>query len=124
VVAAKHRDSGVREGVFQVARRLARSGTLSRPEQTRLDDLRTWFGKHLKVPERFTRTRNASHKKIRGIAWFKDTAGDYLTRMRELARILVENDILVEVIETDRPGYVTYEDEIQLVAEPFSDTGA
>lgn len=44
--------------------------------------------------------------------------------MRELAAILDENDILVDVIETERPGYLTYEDEVQVVAEPFSDTGA
>jgi hypothetical protein len=124
VVAAKHKDSGVREGVFQAAGRLARAGTLSQSEQARLDGLRAWFGKNLDLPDRFTRTRNASHKRTRGIAWFKDSAKDHLQRMRELVMILGDNDVAVDVVETERPGYVTYEDDVQIVAEPFSDTGA
>jgi hypothetical protein len=124
VIASKNADSGVREGLFQVAGRLARSGTLPVHDQARLDDLREWFGGHLAVPERFTRTRNASHKKTRGISWFKDTADEYVRRMRELASILDDHGVTVEVLESSRPGYVTYEDEVQVVAEPFSDTGA
>jgi hypothetical protein len=122
VVASKSQDSGVREGLFQVAGRLAKSRTLSEPDQERLDELRAWFGEHLAVPDRFTRTRNASHKKTRGVSWFKDSAHEYVRRMRELAAVLHEHGIAVDVIETLRPGYVTYEDEAQVVAEPFADT--
>jgi hypothetical protein len=39
-------------------------------------------------------------------------------------RILEEHGIPAEVIETERPGYVVYEDEFQLIAEPFAETGA
>jgi len=124
VVASKNRDSGVREGLFQVAGRLAKSGTLSVHDQARIDDLREWFGDHLGVPDRFTRTRNAAHKKTRGVSWFKDTAHELVRRMRELSSILHEHGVTVEVLETLRPGYVIYEDEVQVVAEPFSDTGA
>ena len=38
--------------------------------------------------------------------------------------ILETQGVVVEVIETQRPGYVVYEDEFQIVAEPFADTGA
>ena len=114
----------MREGLFHVAGRLSRSGVLSKAAQAHLDGLRDWFEANLARPERFTRTRNASHKGAHGIAWFKDTAVGHISRMRELASILDEHDIVVDVIETERPGYIVWEDEVQLVAEPFSDTGA
>ena len=41
-----------------------------------------------------------------------------------MAAILGEHGIVVETLETERPGYVVYEDDVQVVAEPFSDTGA
>lgn len=42
--------------------------------------------------------------------------------MRELAAVLHSYGIPVETITTTRPGYITYEDDYQIVAEPFSDT--
>jgi hypothetical protein len=32
--------------------------------------------------------------------------------------------VAVEMITTERPGFLVYEDEYQVVAEPFADTGA
>src|SRR3989442_11665710 len=104
VIPHKHLSSGVREGLFQVAGRLAKQGRLSQDEQRRLDDLREWFGTYLPKPERFSRSQNAAHKNTRGIAWFKDTANEHLKRMRELAALLEEQGIIVEAIDTDRPG--------------------
>jgi hypothetical protein len=37
----------------------------------------------------------------------------------EMVQILERNGVYVKKIKTDRPGYVIYEDEWQLVAEPF-----
>jgi hypothetical protein len=36
-----------------------------------------------------------------------------------MAAILERNGIYVKKIKTEKPGYVIYEDEWQLVAEPF-----
>ncbi len=124
VVRQKDRDSGVRQGLFQTAIALKRNGTLSMSEASRLHDLGRWFDEHLPRPKRFTRTKNASHKRTRGIAWFKDVAHEHLRRAREMISILETQGVVVEVIETQRPGYVVYEDEFQIVAEPFADTGA
>ncbi len=44
--------------------------------------------------------------------------------MRELAAILEEHDITVEVIQSDKPGFVVYEDRYQIAAEPLRDSGA
>lgn len=36
-----------------------------------------------------------------------------------MIRILEQHGIYVKKIKTDKPGYVVYEDDWQLVAEPF-----
>jgi hypothetical protein len=35
--------------------------------------------------------------------------------------ILEQHSVCVRVLKTDRPGYIVYEDEHQVVAEPFAD---
>src|SRR5258706_11951761 len=98
VVARTIHDSGIREGLFQAAGRLSRAGTLTTVEQLRLDTIVQWFSKNLNSPTRFTRTRNASHKRTRGIAWFKDTAAEHLRQIREATLVLEEQGIVVECI--------------------------
>jgi hypothetical protein len=39
--------------------------------------------------------------------------------MRELVALLVHKDVPVEELRTERPGYIVYEDEHQIAAEPF-----
>ena len=40
--------------------------------------------------------------------------------MREIASILERHGIIVNTIYTDRPGYIVYEDEYQITAEPLA----
>ena len=42
--------------------------------------------------------------------------------MRVLVQILVAHGIVVEVLRTERPGYIVYEDAYQVAAEPFKET--
>lgn len=35
--------------------------------------------------------------------------------------ILEQHNVYVRVLKTDRPGYIVYEDQHQVVAEPFAD---
>ena len=124
VVDRRNEDSGVREGIFQAASRLSRSAALPAAEEARLRAVERWFSENLPKPDRFTRTRNDSHKRTRGIAWFKDSASEHLRQARIAVSILEKHGVFVETIETERPGYTVYEDEFQVVAEPFTDTGA
>jgi hypothetical protein len=79
-----------------------------------LNELETWFGKNLKKPTSLGRD------KLRlGICWFKTDATEHISRIWEMVQILERNGVYVKKIKTDRPGYVIYEDEWQLVAEPF-----
>jgi pyruvate-formate lyase-activating enzyme len=50
---------------------------------------------------------------------YQEMLSDPRQRIWEMVRILERNGIYVQKVITDRPGYVVYEDEWQLVAEPF-----
>ena len=54
-----------------------------------------------------------------GICWFKTGATEHISRVYEMVHILERNGTYIQKITTDKPGYVVYEDEWQLVAEPF-----
>jgi hypothetical protein len=77
----------------------------------------------LEVPTRFTASKPPFYrKKNKAISWFKDTAHEHLARVRELVAILEHHGISVRMLKTNRVGYIVYEDEFQIVAEPFADT--
>jgi hypothetical protein len=117
-----HDDTSYELGVFQVAHKLRRKGHLPKYEETRLTELLDWFNTNLKEPTRFTTSKPPYYRKRnRAISWFKDSAAEHISKLREVASILGQNDIHIEMIQTDRPGYIVYEDNYQIVAEPFSD---
>jgi hypothetical protein len=122
VVHAVDEESGYRQGFIQAAAELDDLGHLSPSESAMLEEALRWFRKHLPVPDRFTRTRNASHKKKRALSWFKESALAQITQARDVLELLRAHDIIVETLTTERPGYVVYEDHFQVVAEPFSET--
>jgi len=78
-----------------------------------LNELRSWFSDNLEKPTSFGRD-----KLQLGICWFKTEATEHISRIWEMAQILERNGIYIKKIRTDKPGYVVYEDEWQLVAEP------
>jgi len=41
--------------------------------------------------------------------------------MHEMRCVVEQNGMFVQVLRTRRPGYVVFEDEYQVVAEPFAD---
>ena len=55
------------------------------------------------------------------MCWFKPTATEHIAKVREMSCILQQNGVYVRVIKAQHPGYVIYEDEYQVVAEPFAD---
>ena len=114
-------DSGRRQGLFQAAVTLRESGRLSDADHVRLVQIREWFNQHLERPERlaFSSRPNA---KARALSWFKDTALEHISKMREMQEVLALYGIVVEMIKARRLGYVLYEDEFQVAAYPFSDT--
>lgn len=114
VVGNKDEESNVGQGVFQAAARALEWHHITGPDAEQLNELEEWFGKNLQKPDSFGRN------KLRlGICWFKTSATEHISRIWEMVHILERNGIYVKKIRTDRPGYVVYEDEWQMVAEPF-----
>jgi hypothetical protein len=56
------------------------------------------------------------------VCWFKTTATVHLAKMHEMRCVVEQSGVWVYVIKTPRPGYVVYEDEFHVVAEPFAET--
>jgi hypothetical protein len=124
VLAHRHPDSGVEDGVFQLAYALRDSLELEPADRNLLAETMTWVEEHLETPTRFNRTTSKGfyRRKTRGISWFKDTATEHLARMHQIKAILEKYGHSVAMLSEARVGYVIHDDAFQVVAEPFSDT--
>jgi hypothetical protein len=121
VVSEIDEDSDRELGVFHAVGNLRERGALSNYEEEQHDLIRNWFNNHLEKPSRFTASKPPYYrKKSRAISWFKDTAHEHLDRVRSLVAILQNHGVSVQMLKSNRVGYVVYEDEFQIVAEPFS----
>ena len=121
VIHKNDEDSGRRQGVFQALSDLEHAGVLFEHEQQQYDELYEWFRHNLKKPRSLSRS-SKPHAKHVAISWYKDAAVEHITNMHALAQILQAHGVTVDVLYTERPGYVVYEDEFQVAAEPFKDT--
>lgn len=114
VIGRKDEDSNVEQGIFQAAAHALEWQQITGSDADHLRELKEWFNENLEKPTSFGRD------KLRlGICWFNTTANEHISRIWEMVQILERNGIYVKKIRTDNPGYVIYEDEWQLVAEPF-----
>jgi hypothetical protein len=114
VVGRKDEDSHVEQGVFQATARAIELGTITGTDADELNSLRAWFNENLEKPNSFGRGKHSL-----GICWFKVEASEHIARIWQMARILERHGIYVKKIKTDKPGYLVYEDDSQVVAEPF-----
>jgi hypothetical protein len=121
VVADIDENSGKELGVFHAMRNLRDVGKLHPHEEEQHDFIRKWFDENLEKPTRFTASKPPFYRKqSKAISWFKDSAHQHIARIRELVVILQHHGVLVEMLRTDRVGYIVYEDAYQIVAEPFA----
>lgn len=124
VISSKNPDSGVADGIFGGVYDLLDRDELSSLERLNLEQNSKWFNSNLQKPARFNRSKSKGYyrRNTRGIAWFRDTASEHIARMHQMKQIVEEHGYTVEVITEDRVGYLVYEDEHQVIAEPFADT--
>jgi hypothetical protein len=113
-------DAEVRTGIFQAAYDLSDSGTLPDYEHEALSEVLCWFNENLERPTRFSRSLRP-HRRPKAVCWFRSSAREHLRRAWELVRILEHNDVPIDTIKIETPGYLVYEDAVQVVAEPFAD---
>ena len=121
VVNDRDPDSGRRQGLFQKLWELRDTGVLSWHDIDSHRLLNRWFGEHLEAPASLARSSRPHAKEV-AISWYKDSSNEHIARMYEMAGILDRYGVQTEVLTTERPGYVVYEDENQIVAEPYADT--
>jgi hypothetical protein len=114
VVGRKDDESHVEQGVFHAAWHALEHQNITGSDADELNELRAWFSKNLRKPSSFGRDNLRL-----GICWFKTGSAEHISRIWEMVRILERNGVYVKKIRTEKPGYVIYEDEWQLVAEPF-----
>jgi hypothetical protein len=124
VLTTRHPESGVNEGLFRAAYRLRDSSRVKEEDRRLLTEVLAWLGENLVTPDRFNRSKSKGfyRRTTRGIAWFRDSATDCLSRIDRIRVILEKYGHPVTMLTETRVGYVTYQDELQIVAEPFSDT--
>jgi hypothetical protein len=114
IIGSKDEESHFEQGIFQAAARALEWRQITGSDADELNGLEAWFDNNLAKPSSLGRD------KLRlGICWFKTNASEHIARIWEMVQILERNGIYVKKIRTDKPGYVIYEDDWQLVAEPF-----
>lgn len=123
VVSEIDEDSGKRQGIFQALYELKEADALHGYELDRFQEVLVWFNKSLREPMSFSRSQKF-HAHNKAISWFKKAARQHIDEMRELAAILEEHGFHVDVIHSERPGYIDYEDQYQITAVPFKETNA
>jgi hypothetical protein len=97
--------------------------------------LEEWFNVNLRTPFRDEKPAQISWRRwrlelgepgsgidarARSISWIKAT--EHVSRLYRLKALVEEAGWLVQEVRTDKPGFVLYEDEHQVVAEPFAET--
>jgi hypothetical protein len=116
-------DSRREQGVFHALGDLRDGGHLHWYEIELAAELRDWFNQHLERPARFSTSKGYTcGAQNRAISWFRDSAKRHIAKIREMVAILENHDVKVEMLKTEKPNYIVYEDEFQVVAEPFSDS--
>jgi len=123
VVPKIDEDSERMVGVFHALWDLRCRGFLYPHEEEEHDCLRWWFSRYLEKPTRFTAAKRPYYgKKKRAICWFKDSAQSHIWQMWGMVAILEEHGVPVRMLREERVGYVVYEDQYQVAAQPFAET--
>jgi hypothetical protein len=119
VVSERHENSDREAGIFSALYALERGGELDAGEIAWFREAEAWLNANLSRPDRFAWSSRPNSPE-QAISWFKATAGKHVSRVRELVSLLEHKGIAVSELRTEKPGYVLYEDQHQVVAMPFS----
>jgi hypothetical protein len=119
VISDRDERTGQPMGLMTLAYRLLRSNSLTHAEDLQFREIVGWLESNLPIPARFARKRNMSHKHTHGVSWIRVSAIEVLTHLHALADLVRLQGYVIEILQTERPGYVVYEDQWQVVAEPF-----
>ncbi|RYD61355.1 MAG: hypothetical protein EOP83_17220 [Verrucomicrobiaceae bacterium] len=112
-VAGTNRESPRRQhGVVTALRMLRDSGEVADYEAAHIRELFEWMNENLPCPP-FKESDWSSD----AISWFKDSAQEFISRIRDMIVLLEIHGRPVRTITTLAPGSILYEDDYQVVAE-------
>lgn len=114
-------DTGLPLGIFRPAYRLCEDASVPEWQRSELSSVLGWFRTQLPIPNRFARNLRP-HRVSTGLCWFNEEATDCIRQVCYLVQIVSDLGVNVREIRTERPGYIIYEDQFQVVAEPFAET--
>ncbi len=114
-------DTSKPRGIFAAAYELLENGALAESERAEIRRTIDWFKSNLPIPGRFVRSRKP-HREDNGLCWFKCSATECMSHIRYLVQLVTDHDVVVRDLTTDKPGYLIYEDDSQVVAKLFSST--
>jgi hypothetical protein len=112
-------DSRLPAGLFRAVYKLLEEEWLTDYEYGALRDPMDWFEENLKTPYDYQLER--AWLAERSLCWFRSTAREHLQRAWEVVAILNERGIFMRMIKCKTPGYIIYEDQVQVLAYPFPD---
>ncbi len=113
VVCRQDQESRSFTGLFTLAYELHESHELQDHEDVRLGQFLEWMRANLATPDCLETPGNE-----RAICWFKDTATTALEKAWDAVSLLRERGESIEMIKTDDPGAIIYEDDWQVAAKP------
>lgn len=117
VIRRIHPVSHVWAGIFRAAYELREGDALTEYEREQLDELLWWFEAHLPSPTNFRRCGRSVYRRD-GVCWFKQEARTHLQQIWAMVSLLESNGVWIHLLKAQRPGYVVYEDDWQIVAVP------
>jgi FMN phosphatase YigB (HAD superfamily) len=105
---------GVGVGVFVAVDHLRRAGLLTAEQEALYLDIDDWFHEHLPEPDFYT-----DGNSVGAVTWFKTPLpADMQTRVEQLCAILTTHEVALDIVHSDSPGVVIYEDDYQIGVVP------
>ena len=122
VTRSRHPLVGRRTGVFKIAYEIRGTLPADAPYAAELAVQLAWFEANMAIPTRFSKSRHPRARET-AVCWVKASAVDHVRRLRLLVALVEEaGRVWIDELRTERPGYVVFEDDHQVVALPFADT--
>ncbi|MES1179322.1 MAG: hypothetical protein ABUL62_33710 [Myxococcales bacterium] len=100
---------GLPVGIFGACHHLRRAGRLSPEDDQLFEEVKAWFIRELPEPPFY-----GDGNSIKAITWFKQSAVRLIAAAEPLQSLLSRYQVSFDVVETDDPGDVVYEDEFQV----------
>lgn len=110
--------SNQRLGIFHAIRYMKDENKFYDFELEQVEKIMGWFSLHLESPLDHL-NKQKSNKSDNFISWFKISANEHISMVRDFAFLLESKGVVVEKIITNSPGKIVYSDEYQIFAKPF-----